>query len=91
MRNAELAPNLTTAEPTSTKEVVGYERLRRARVERVVEQGNRTGGWKALPVLARVPRDVIMSIALRHASRAGQDPSRWIYEHHIDWDECVAV
>ncbi|MFC5834606.1 FAD-dependent monooxygenase [Nonomuraea insulae] len=66
-----------------------YERLRRRRVERVVEQGNRTGGWKALNPLARVPRDVIMSLGMKLAARTGADPSRWIYEHHIDWDEPV--
>ncbi|MFC4118176.1 FAD-dependent monooxygenase [Nonomuraea zeae] len=66
-----------------------YERLRRVRVERVVDQGNRTGGWKALSPVARVPRDVIMSLAMRHMARTGNDPSRWIYEHHIDWDEPV--
>jgi 2-polyprenyl-6-methoxyphenol hydroxylase-like FAD-dependent oxidoreductase len=66
-----------------------YEGLRRERVERVVEQGNRTGGWKALSPVARVPRDVIMSVAMRHMAKTGNDPSQWIYEHHIDWDEPV--
>ncbi|MBF8190325.1 FAD-dependent monooxygenase [Nonomuraea sp. K274] len=68
-----------------------YERLRRQRVERVVRQGNRTGGWKALNPLARVPRDVIMSLAMKHAARTGADPSRWIYEHHIDWEASVSA
>ncbi|MEU8636332.1 FAD-dependent monooxygenase [Amycolatopsis sp. NPDC048633] len=68
---------------------MAYEGLRRARVERVVEQGNRTGGWKALGPLARVPRDVVMSLAMKRMARTGADPSRWIYDHHIDWDEPV--
>ncbi|WP_336211591.1 FAD-dependent monooxygenase [Nonomuraea sp. LPB2021202275-12-8] len=63
-----------------------YERLRRHRVERVVRQGNRTGGWKALSPLARAPRDVIMSLAMRHVTRTGADPNGWIYDHHLDWD-----
>ncbi len=64
-----------------------YERLRRARVERVVEQGRRTGGWKALGPVARLPRDLIMRLAMKRMARAGNDPSRWIYEHHLDGDE----
>jgi FAD-dependent urate hydroxylase len=63
-----------------------YERLRRARVERVVEQGRRTGGWKALGPLARLPRDLIMSFGMKHLARPGHDPSQWIYEHQIDWN-----
>ncbi|SDK32407.1 FAD-dependent monooxygenase [Nonomuraea jiangxiensis] len=62
-----------------------YERARRERVERVVEQGNRTGGWKALGPVASVPRDLIMSWAMRRMARTGDDPSRWIYAHHIEW------
>ncbi|MEV4168535.1 FAD-dependent monooxygenase [Nonomuraea sp. NPDC049709] len=68
-----------------------YEVLRRERVERVVAQGNRTGGWKALNPLARVPRDLIMGLAMKHAARTGTDPSRWIYEHRIDWDRPIAL
>ncbi|MEV5504422.1 FAD-dependent monooxygenase [Nonomuraea fuscirosea] len=68
---------------------VAYERLRRGRVERVVEQGNRTGGWKALSPLARVPRDLVMSLGMKLAARTGADPSRWIYEHHLEWEEPV--
>jgi 2-polyprenyl-6-methoxyphenol hydroxylase-like FAD-dependent oxidoreductase len=66
-----------------------YERLRRDRVERVVEQGNRTGGWKALGPIVRIPRDLIMSLAMKHMARTGDDPSQWIYEHHIDWGEPI--
>jgi FAD-dependent urate hydroxylase len=68
-----------------------YERLRRERVERVVEQGNRTGGWKALGPVARIPQDLIMSLAMKHMARTGNDPSQWIYEHHIDWDEPIQL
>ncbi|GAA3782432.1 FAD-dependent monooxygenase [Plantactinospora mayteni] len=65
----------------------GHARLRRERVERVVEQGKRTGDWKALGPIARMPRDLIMAMALKRTARTGNDPSRWIYEHHIDWNE----
>ncbi|GAA2263293.1 FAD-dependent monooxygenase [Glycomyces scopariae] len=63
-----------------------YERLRRARVERVVEQGRRTGGWKTLGPVARIPRDLVMTLGMNHMARTGNDPSQWIYDHHIDWN-----
>jgi 2-polyprenyl-6-methoxyphenol hydroxylase-like FAD-dependent oxidoreductase len=66
-----------------------YEGLRRARVERVVKQGKRTGGWKALGPIARLPRDLIMTLAMKRMAHTGNDPSQWIYEHHIDWAEPV--
>jgi 2-polyprenyl-6-methoxyphenol hydroxylase-like FAD-dependent oxidoreductase len=75
--------------PGITSAFTTYERLRRERVERVVEQGKRTGGWKALGPIARLPRDLIMSLATKRMARTGNDPSQWIYEHHIDWDEPV--
>ncbi|MCG5219914.1 FAD-dependent monooxygenase [Streptosporangium soli] len=75
--------------PSIASAFTTYERLRRERVERVVEQGNRTGGWKTLGPLARIPRDLIMSLGMKHMARTGNDPSRWIYDHHIDWDEPI--
>lgn len=66
-----------------------YERVRRDRVERVVEQGRRTGGWKALGPVARLPRDLIMSLGMKHMARTGNDPSQWIYEYHIDWNKPI--
>jgi FAD-dependent urate hydroxylase len=68
-----------------------YERVRRQRVERVVEQGNRSGGWKALNPLARLPRDLIMSLGMKYTARTGTDTTRWIYDHHIDWNEPVGA
>jgi 2-polyprenyl-6-methoxyphenol hydroxylase-like FAD-dependent oxidoreductase len=62
-----------------------YELRRRDRVERVVRQGNRTGGWKSPGPVGRIPRDVIMRLALKHRARSGADPDSWMYEHHIDW------
>ncbi len=75
--------------PTVASAFVAYEGLRRERVERVVEQGRRTGGWKSLHPLAAVPRDLVMRLGMAHMARTGNDPSRWIYEHHIDWAERV--
>ncbi|MFD6448199.1 FAD-dependent monooxygenase [Promicromonospora sp. NPDC060204] len=77
--------------PTVGSAFTAYEGLRRERVERVVEQGRRTGGWKAVHPLAAVPRDLVMRFGMAHMARTGTDPSRWIYEHHINWDERVAA
>ncbi|MBA8807529.1 FAD-dependent monooxygenase [Promicromonospora sukumoe] len=77
--------------PTVESAFVAYEGLRRERVERVVEQGRRTGGWKAVHPLAAVPRDLVMRLGMAHMARTGNDPSRWIYEHHIDWNEPVGA
>ena len=68
-----------------------YERIRRARVERVVEQGRRTGGWKALPAWASWPRDLVMRLGMAQMARTGDDPSQWIYAHHVEWDERVGA
>ncbi|WP_219507768.1 FAD-dependent monooxygenase [Nonomuraea ceibae] len=75
--------------PGVTAAFTAYERLRRARVERVVAQGNSTGGWKGLGPIARIPRDLIMSAALKRMARRGEDPSRWIYDYRVDWEEPV--
>ncbi|MFI6817987.1 FAD-dependent oxidoreductase [Nonomuraea sp. NPDC050328] len=64
-----------------------YERQRRDRVERVVAHGRRTDTWKTLGPVARLTRDLVMRLALKHLARTGHDPSRWIYDHHLDWDE----
>ncbi|MFI8526204.1 FAD-dependent monooxygenase [Promicromonospora sukumoe] len=77
--------------PTVESAFAAYEGLRRERVERVVEQGRRTGGWKAVHPLAAAPRDLVMRLGMAHMARTGNDPSRWIYEHHIDWHERVGA
>ena len=75
--------------PTVASAFAAYEGLRRERVERVVEQGRRTGGWKSLHPLAAVPRDLVMRLGSLPVRAMCAIPSRWIYEHHIDWAERV--
>jgi 2-polyprenyl-6-methoxyphenol hydroxylase-like FAD-dependent oxidoreductase len=67
-----------------------YERLRRERVEKVVEYSRRIGQSKAInnPV-ARWLRDQIMPFALKHFANA--DSHAWLYAYHVDWDEKVAA
>jgi len=65
-----------------------YERLRRARVERIIAMAARTNSNKAAGPVARVLRDLLMPIAMKLAK-----PEKWAwqFDHHIDWDAPVAT
>jgi hypothetical protein len=63
-----------------------YERGRRERVERVVEYGKRNGEGKSLGPVMRLVRDrVIMPRVRARAAKAGANPDRWLFDHHIAW------
>jgi len=64
----------------------GYERLRRARVERVVARGKRNGDGKALGPVGRRLLPLIFKVVARAAGR-----QEWLYDHRIDWTEPVSV
>ncbi|GAA1979647.1 FAD-dependent monooxygenase [Amycolatopsis minnesotensis] len=61
-----------------------YEKLRRARVERVVEQGKRNGSNKMSGPVSHLIRDAFLRRAFRNP-KAGQDAGEWMWAHHIDW------
>jgi FAD-dependent urate hydroxylase len=65
-----------------------YERLRRARVEKIIAQSARTNSSKAASPVARVLRDVLMPVAMKRLAK----PERmaWQFDYHIDWDAPVA-
>ena len=65
-----------------------YERLRRARVERIVAHGARTSNSKAAGPIARVLRDLMMPLILKRVARGGS--LAWMHDYHIAWDEQVA-
>jgi FAD-dependent urate hydroxylase len=65
-----------------------YERLRRARVERIVADGARTSNSKAAGPVARVIRDLMMPLILKRVARG--ESLAWIHDYHIDWDTKVA-
>jgi FAD-dependent urate hydroxylase len=65
-----------------------YERLRRARVERIVAHGARTSNSKAAGPVARVLRDLMMPMVLKRVANGGS--LAWIHDYHIDWHEKVA-
>jgi FAD-dependent urate hydroxylase len=65
-----------------------YERLRRARVERIVAHGARTSNSKAAGPVARVLRDLMMPAILKRVANGGS--LAWMHDYHIDWDSKVA-
>ncbi|HSK81901.1 MAG TPA: FAD-dependent monooxygenase [Rubrobacter sp.] len=65
-----------------------YERLRRARVERIVAHGARTSNSKADGPVARVLRDLMMPLILKRVARG--ESLAWMHDYHIDWDAKVA-
>jgi 2-polyprenyl-6-methoxyphenol hydroxylase-like FAD-dependent oxidoreductase len=80
----ELARCLRDA-PDVAEALTAYERLRRPRVEAVVKEGRRTSQTKAPNLVGRVMRDLMMRVLVSRVAR-GDPPSRWMWDHHIDWD-----
>ena len=70
-------------QPQITGAFAAFERLRRERVERVVQQARRTGSQKA-PAgwLGRKIRDLVLPIFLRKSAEAAQQ----LYTYPLDWD-----
>ncbi len=77
--------------PGTTAAFAAYERLRRHRVERVVARSARISTSKAAGPAGRVLRDLLLPVGLRIAAARGSGSLAWLHEHHIDWDEPVAV
>jgi FAD-dependent urate hydroxylase len=65
-----------------------YEKLRRARVERIVAHGARTSNSKAAGPFARIMRDLMMPVILKRVANGGS--LAWMHDYHIDWNEKVA-
>jgi FAD-dependent urate hydroxylase len=74
--------------PDSGQAFAAYERLRRARVERIVAHGARTSNSKAAGPVARVLRDLMMPLVLKRV--ASGESLAWMHDYHIAWDEKVA-
>jgi 2-polyprenyl-6-methoxyphenol hydroxylase-like FAD-dependent oxidoreductase len=64
-----------------------YERLRRARVERIAKVAARVNSSKAAGPIARVLRDTILPLVLKMATNSRQVNEQ--YRYHIDWDAPV--
>jgi FAD-dependent urate hydroxylase len=74
--------------PDTRQAFAAYERLRRARVERIVAHGARTSNSKAAGPVARVLRDLMMPLILKRVARG--DSLAWMHDYHIAWGEKVA-
>jgi 2-polyprenyl-6-methoxyphenol hydroxylase-like FAD-dependent oxidoreductase len=62
-----------------------FERLRRARVEKVVALGRRNGSGKTPGPLGRVVRDAFLRWWFSRPSAQTLQEQRWLYDHRIDW------
>jgi FAD-dependent urate hydroxylase len=59
-----------------------YERLRRARVEKVVAYGRRNGSGKTAGPVGAAIRDAMFPLVAKMLVRNG-DPQAWIFEHRV--------
>jgi AraC family transcriptional regulator len=75
--------------PGPEQAFVTFERLRRRRVERVVQYSARIGKSKAAGAVARWFRDLFMPLALKHF--ANPAAHAWLYAYHVDWNERTSV
>ncbi len=67
-----------------------YERLRRRRVERVVEYGHRLGSWREMtnPIQVWMWEQLMPLFLKRSANPTVFD---WIYSYTVDWDAPVTA
>jgi 2-polyprenyl-6-methoxyphenol hydroxylase-like FAD-dependent oxidoreductase len=66
-----------------------YERLRRARVERLIAGSAKVNNDKAAGPVARVMRDLMFPLAMRTFYRP-EKMFGWLHRFRIDWDTPVA-
>jgi 2-polyprenyl-6-methoxyphenol hydroxylase-like FAD-dependent oxidoreductase len=69
--------------PSIPEALAAYEGRRRARVERIVAYGARTGSTKTPGPLGRVLRDLALPLVFRFL--VTERSLAWVYDHHIDW------
>ncbi|MGH3390085.1 MAG: FAD-dependent oxidoreductase [Actinomadura sp.] len=65
-----------------------YERLRRARVEKIIAMAARTNSDKAAGPFARVLRDLLLPVAMKLLAKP--EKMAWQFGHRIDWDTPVS-
>lgn len=64
-----------------------YERLRRARVERVVALGNRWSSSKSVGPIRSMIRDLILPFMIRYHSGDGGASLAWMHHYHVEWEQ----
>lgn len=70
--------------PAIDDALAAYERLRRARVEKVVALGRRNGTGKTPGPFGRVVRDFFLRLVLPLVTKG--DSMAWVHDHRIDWE-----
>jgi 2-polyprenyl-6-methoxyphenol hydroxylase-like FAD-dependent oxidoreductase len=73
--------------PSTVEAFAAFERERRDRVERVVQQGKRNGTGKVPGPLGGMVRDLMMPPLMRMAAK--RDLGKWMYDYRIDWEAPV--
>ena len=69
--------------PDIPRALAAYERLRRARVERILAQGARIGRSKTPGPVGRMLQGIILPLVFRFL--VTEKSMAWIYGHHVDW------
>ncbi len=76
--------------PTVHEAFLGYDKLCRPRVERVLGVSKRNFRQQEVGPLRRLLRDhVIMPLIARKLGRSTYTVQTWLFNYHIDWDEPV--
>jgi 2-polyprenyl-6-methoxyphenol hydroxylase-like FAD-dependent oxidoreductase len=74
--------------PNTEEAFAAYERIRKERVEKVVEFARRTGNHKSPSgAFGRRVRDLVLPFFLKMGVKATEP----VYSHRVDWDEKVAI
>jgi len=73
--------------PATPGAFAAFERVRRARVERIVAYGRRNGSGKAPGAVGAFLRDLTLPAIMRQADR--RNALAWIHDYRISWDDPV--
>jgi FAD-dependent urate hydroxylase len=75
--------------PEVPQALAAYEGLRRARVERIVAQGARTGRTKTPGPIGRALSGILLPLVFKFL--VTEKSQAWIYGHHLDWETPVTA
>ncbi|MEU3167439.1 FAD-dependent monooxygenase [Streptosporangium sp. NPDC006930] len=75
--------------PATPEAFAAFERLRRARVERIVAHGKRNGSGKAPGAVGAFLRDLTLPAIMRQVDR--RNALAWIHDYRISWDGPVSA
>lgn len=75
--------------PDTRSALVGYEQMRRPRVERIVAWAARMNSNKIPGPMLRTVRDLVLPMLLKR--QGGADAQGWIFNYRIEWDARVTL